>query len=201
MVIGQIWKNSCGAACLLCAAIELGVADIPAWPPICKATTKLEGTQACQDIIYRITSGAVDKPSPETVNLTKEGYSMPQNIFRAAKHLGLDRAVYADQTNPYAVAILKDPKYKSCFADCKLDTDATVDDTKAAPTPNAKQRSLLVMHTGSGLHYIMLRDSKDSSGEECMDPAPLGTGTGHKTLGDAIKKYTYTGIAIVLTKK
>lgn len=85
MVIqAQSWQNSCGAACLLCAAMELGINAFPGNFPVAAARgSPLLNNPFCERFIYQNLTNGVG-PNPNTW-----GYSMPSGIVICARNLGL----------------------------------------------------------------------------------------------------------------
>jgi cysteine protease IpaJ len=92
----QYYANSCGAACLLCAALELGHTNFAAIGN-CSAGT-LANDHVSEARLYYVSSGAAAAGLP-TVGLAKRGYSMPSNLIAAAQHIGFTNAtVYMRST-------------------------------------------------------------------------------------------------------
>ncbi|CAI8982295.1 hypothetical protein [Pseudomonas zeae] len=88
----QVYENSCGAACLLCVAKELGVEKIPVFlgsESEKLGSESLELDSRCESDLYKITSGST------TQRLQNEiaGYSMPDGIVTAGRLLGLEMSV------------------------------------------------------------------------------------------------------------
>jgi cysteine protease IpaJ len=94
----QTYPNSCGAASLLVIACALGINEIP---PFAGSRSEranvntLKLNDRCEADIYRITS---DCDSSDEDVLERAGYSLPHNIVKAGKLLGLTSEVYEDSS-------------------------------------------------------------------------------------------------------
>ncbi len=96
----QKYPNSCGAAVLLCAAMELGVRKMPLFSGSLssqKGVDTLELNSRCESDLYMITSNSLEK-KPGSSSLRKAGYSMPDNMVLAGRLLGLSIRVEKDQS-------------------------------------------------------------------------------------------------------
>ena len=92
----QSFNNSCGASCLLCAAYELGITQIPqndAYLLLQAGATPLALSQACETQLYQVTSN-----NPGNIHPQGWGYSMPSQIVDCARMLGLQAWAVADRT-------------------------------------------------------------------------------------------------------
>ncbi len=92
----QGYPNSCGAACLLCGAFELGVAQIPQnanYLLLQGGPTPLALNQGCEDQLYQVTSN-----NPGAINPNGWGYSMPSDVVACARMLGLQAWAIAYKT-------------------------------------------------------------------------------------------------------
>ena len=163
----QTFPNSCGAASLLCAAIELGTAQLPTVKayPLWAFPIPLAPNLTCEKAIYSVTSGN-DGRTPTDAT----GYSLPSYIHDCVVAMG--RTAVAHVPNTLVGALLK-TVYSADVA--RATGNGMVINSSSAPArPGANQRLLRVMRVGEdawykpnvGLHYIMVRP--DGS---VMDPA------------------------------
>ena len=194
----QTFPNSCGAVCLMCAAVELGTTTIPAdttvhamWVVQQPMTVP---NQACENLIYAVTSGA-----PGFATATS-GYSLPSRIGKAARALGLTTIAFVP-TSIIGTTLL------SLYGTEELDARnvGTLTKRQAAPTLEERQRLLKVMRVGNatsilpagGLHYVMMRPDGT-----VMDPA---CGQNFPNMNELIAAqqaqgvfYADTGVAILI---
>ncbi|NHZ83191.1 hypothetical protein F2P44_28530 [Massilia sp. CCM 8695] len=182
----QTFKNSCGAAALMCAAMELQVTLLPKvdsnpnkyW----KEPGELRLTQYVEAKIYSITSG-----QPDTEPSDESPYSLPSNMAIAAKLLDLSMDIYL--TGSARVNIVN--KFKG-EEEATLENGGHVHD-ESPPKFNGDERRLLVLaNKEGGLHYVMQHFG------EIMDP-----GEGEITTLENIIKggYKEVGITIVLKRR
>lgn len=211
---GQCFSNSCGAASLLCAAIELDVKQIPARPALqnlwnVESTITLpNGDYESERKIYAVTSGIARTAVPDI----DTGYSLPSNIARAVKALGLDATAYV----PYNLSgILLRFLYGDEIVN-SINAGMPVIYAYAPPLIE-NQRLLKVFRVGdaafwkpaTGLHYVMQRPNNS-----LMDPAAFYDDKGHPGGDDFIsvdnciqhhrtqnRYYQDTGISILISKK
>lgn len=163
----QTFPNSCGAASLMCAAVELGTTAVPQDTTVhamwFAAQPMASPNLACENLIYAVTSGATGFATAAS------GYSLPSRIGKAARALGLTTIAFVP-TSIIGTALLA--LYGTEELDAKSVGTLTV--RKAAPLPTEGQRLLKVMRVGdatsklpaTGLHYVMLRPDGT-----VMDPA------------------------------
>ncbi len=139
----QSQQYSCGAATLLCAASELGVAQIPAGP-LWASGCALAVNDTCELKLYQVTSPA-------------SHYSMPSGIVRCARGLGLKAKALA--YNTWTVWGLK-KSFKAEIADLKSLAALQEDrHSKSVFKPNNNQRELKILfdRDTKALHYVMVR--------------------------------------------
>jgi hypothetical protein len=89
----QDFDFSCGAASLLCAAMELGVTHLPDLGSKARGQT-LQPSYTCEAALYQITSGSSTGGRMVQQDMSKLGYSYPHNIAIAARELGLTVQIY-----------------------------------------------------------------------------------------------------------
>ncbi len=180
----QRWLNSCGAASLMCAARELGIAALPAniklglWD----VPTRLDVNDECETRIYQMTGSKADramdlktlrdllKTNPKSDALKKWDYSLPTDILACARHIGL-KGSHAVAYKTKTVTALK-IAFGSEWQKIKKDEEfAPQDADHSTITPKAGERELKVLLSRKylALHYVMVRP--DGS---VMEPA-----TGH----------------------
>jgi hypothetical protein len=152
----QRYRNSCGAACLLCAAKELSVAAIPVnqgyalWK---NAPEPLALSEACEKRLYQVTS----VHSRLGANPQSWGINLPSNIVLCARMLGLKAKVIAYDT--YTVGRLKRvfsdemPKLAGMHA---LETSSSSHST-FRPNPRQRELKVLVDRRSGNMHYVMVR--------------------------------------------
>ena len=154
----QTYPNSCGAASLLCAASELGVATIPAnatYPRWTGGPKPLAVTTACETDLYQVTGSATGAPSPQDW-----GYSMPSGVVSCARLLGLNAWALAYDT--WTVKGLKFA-YNDEIARLRgLNALAESSDTHSTTKPVGHQRELKILFgrersNFGALHYVMVR--------------------------------------------
>lgn len=199
----QVFIRSCGAACLLCAAQELGIKKIP---PLKNSQSELYGLDTlelnmrCEFDLYRITSGYSTQKKTYG-KLSNAGISMPDGIVTAARILGLNAYVvekrgvlpqFLKYLYPNTTEILHGMGCPINHHDQKL---------------NEQQRCLEVllefsMHTKDyTLHWVLHR-----SDGSYMDPDTGKNYANFKSLnkdlqsdtGDHFAKYFKTGISIIV---
>jgi hypothetical protein len=206
----QRYPDSCGAASLLCAAIELGLTNLPDlghgplpaylsnFNPLALSNQGWDGralqtTDQCETAIYYVTSGR-----------TLRGYSLPSAISRAALALGLRVTAYLGTfwRRPFSLPGLT-AAYPNEIADVR-NLGINIH-SRAFMYLKTNQRALSVLvrtgRRGGGLHYVMRRP-----GGSFMDP---DTGADHSwwtfihhrrpVTGAAIPT-TYTGVSLVLSR-
>lgn len=159
----QTYANSCGAASLLCAAYELGVAQIPQSPVyllLRAGATPLALSRACETQIYQVTSN-----NPGNINPHGWGYSMPSRIVICARMLGLQAWAVAYRT--WSVRGLKIGYSDELRALRALNALAEPGGSwwrsnNSSFRPVGHQRELKVLlgrgrHNFGGMHYVMVR--------------------------------------------
>lgn len=182
--IKQSYDNSCGAACLTCAAKELGIDDFPDVRP-------WNGEQFivsphCERLLYQYT-GTGDPG----VDIKNRGYSMPAKLATIGRELGLKNPTIYMQENFYGTALTV--WYKSALAEARGAGIPVV----LGPMPALAdyQRALKVMAVMKvcGLHYVMQRP--DGS---FMDPGDGQNFDSFEAMNSSwLKCYADTGIALV----
>ncbi|MGY4640998.1 hypothetical protein [Pseudomonas sp. TE24901] len=182
----QAFDFSCGAASLLCAAVELE-ATLPGGMT---ATDALR-TNMCEVELYKFTSGALTGGVVKPFDPTKAGYSYPHSVALAARTLGLNVTIYMEGFLASALATL----YPKCEELC---VKAGFPVIHGAPPPMAANRRALCVVTTFvvGLHYVMLRP-----GGDFMGPADGDNHDNFKTMNTWSKVYSQTGITLVLEKE
>lgn len=171
---------SCGAACLLVAAKELGVSTMPHDPPY-MIGQPLELTNGCERAVYAVTASG------------REDYSMPDGIALAAGKLGLDVSVYM---SGYVVPRLLEWKYPGVRHSLE---QQGVDIEYGVPVLEDHQRMLVAVGVGVlGLHWVLYRPDATY-----MDPAYNKNYTcslwGMSQLG--VLRYVDTGVYVVLESR
>lgn len=170
----QLLPASCGAASLMCAALELGTQWIeaqPNWGPLWQQRARLACDGPTEMRLYAVTSGnGGGGPHPGC------GYSMPSYIYETALALGLDASAFVD-TSAVGTAL-------RWFYNTELQRAQSLgmlvhDQPPRKPTQN--ERLLRVVRNGPdswykpaiALHWIMERP--DGS---VMEPAGFSGGSG-----------------------
>lgn len=202
----QTYENSCGAAALLCAATELGITQIPragrwsfleASTPLVGNTGEVsqallgwrgdyfvnglvEGGQRVEAALYAVTSGDL------------KGYSVPSRVAGCARQLGLTIRIYLGPGPASAALLLAYPNERAACADQGVAIHET-----ASPGATEKERELVVLQVGLGLHYVMRRPP-NCGFDTYMDPA---NGKDYTDF-DALKgngKYVDTGVSLMVS--
>lgn len=173
----QSYVNSCGAATLLCAAQELGVAQIPqnaAYVLLAAGPTQLALTRACEKMLYQVTSN-----NPGTVNADGWGYSMPSRVVACARMLGLTAWAVADQT--WTVRGLKMGFRDELAALRAMNALAEPggswwrsNHSTFRPVGHQRELKILLGRNNGALHYVMVRPNGT-----VMEP---GAGVDHDTI-------------------
>ncbi|WP_127903848.1 hypothetical protein [Solirhodobacter olei] len=170
----QTQPGSCGAASLLCAAIELGCTTLPgrrAWGELWTETVPLSCDQTSELRIFSVTSG-----SAGSIPYASLGHSLPSYICEVAAVLGLEATVFI-ANNP--IGTLLEFVYRSEIA---RSAELRVEVVESPPPhPGAGERLLRVTRVGPSywlipavaLHWVMERP--DGS---IMDPAGAEFGHG-----------------------
>jgi hypothetical protein len=180
----QMTGLSCGAACLLVAAKELGVTHLPGHSPDAKFMSgqELALDNACERAIYDVTAGG------------KETYSLPDGIAKAARLLGLDVTVHMSGC---LVPPLLEWKYPQVREACNA---MGIEVASGTPTLGEHERMLVAVGIGAGLagmHWVLYRPDTTY-----MDPASNKNYTcslwGMGQLG--VFRYTDTGVYVVVGK-
>jgi len=162
----QTHIKSCGASSLLCAAMELGSTEIPATPqwPLWTNEIQLTTNKTCEMAIYSVTSGGGGlPPGPDA------GYSMPSNIYEAARPLGRSAVAYVPNslTGAALSTLYSNDVKRAKMLGMRVESSAP-------PHPTDNQRLIRVLRVGddawykpaTGLHYVMHRPD-----DSVMDPA------------------------------
>lgn len=155
----QTYKNSCGAATLLCAIIDLGYKSLPAKPSIHPlwvggADLTAGPTKQAETMIYAITSGCDRCPD------NGSGYSLPSGIAKVCQAINLKAQVYVPTSIVPSLLLLFYPNEMSQAASNGMDITRT-----APPKPTGNQLLLRIVRVGEdkmlslnlGLHYVLER--------------------------------------------
>lgn len=180
----QMFMNSCGAVCLLCAAGELAIFHLPNLPGSMCLGQRIQPTGNCEAAIYQLTSGATTGSRPVGAALHNAGYSMPHNIVFAARLMGLDGEIFMQ--NNWTSLLLR--QFYPSAVNLSTGFGITINQ-QAAPAPGPNERVLrIVRPMVIGLHYVLERPDGTF-----MDP-----GTGQNYPNFAAMGYPDTGIAILI---
>lgn len=168
-VYRQRMPASCGAACLMCAALELGMTRIAANPNLDPMLWAAPQALACdtqsEQRLYSVTGGGGGAvPTPAS------GYSMPSYIYEAAQTVGLDASAFINAGSPIGLGLQL--LYSTEIN--RAQNVGMVVHRQAPRRPTANERLLRVVRNGPdnffipamALHWIMERP--DGS---VMDPA------------------------------
>ncbi|MFJ4153303.1 hypothetical protein ACIPZF_00620 [Pseudomonas sp. NPDC089752] len=184
----QQFNNSCGAASLLCAAVELQARQLPNVGGSNRGQP-LAVTPTCEAALYEITSGALTGGHVKPIIHGALGYSLPHNLAIAARELGLDVAIYIHGRLSSMISTFYPDAEPNCIR-----AGFTVNH-REAPSLAHNQRALKVMISGGvGLHYVMKR-----SDGTYMDPADGNDFTSFNHMNSWSKMYKFTGITLVLS--
>lgn len=198
----QTFPQSCGAATLMCAALELGINELPAnninflWAG--PRRLKKGPTKEAEIQIYSVTSG--ENKIPTMVS----GYSLPSKLALAADILDLEMTVHLP---PSVTSTILTTLYPSEIVDAR---NAGVNIVRSIPPrlilDQVRLRILRVGGAGffniaSGLHYVLERRNGS-----VMDPA---LGQNYANLDElqrllrtmAKTAYVDTGITVTLEEK
>lgn len=184
----QSQPGSCGAACLMCAAQELGITWTPPnpdWGTLWQRGTPLSCDQTTELRIYSVTSGHAG-----AIRDPRYGHSLPSYICEVAKVMGLDAAGFAP--NDLFGSLLQ-LLFRSEYA--RAETMGVAIRKGPPPKPRQDERLLRVIRNGRrhwplpaiDLHWIMERP--DGS---IMDPAGFEFGYGPGTAWNAPSLETVT---------
>lgn len=186
----QDFEFSCGAASLLCAAMELGITHMPITGALSTGQPLLPTTM-CEAALYQITSGSVTGGRVAQQDLGKMGYSYPHNVAIAARELGLTVQIYMNGLLASVLSVV----YPKCEAQCVRAGFAVIHGP--APALAANRRALKVVLTfGIGLHYVMQRPNG-----QYMDPGDgMDFPDFEKMNKSWLKLYKETGITLVLER-
>ncbi|AUT71239.1 hypothetical protein [Paraburkholderia hospita] len=176
----QFSALSCGAACLLVAAKEPGIADMPNYPPF-MVQQPLALSNGCERAIYAVTAN------------NQQTYSMPDGIALAAIKLGLDVEVYMSGCMVPQLLEWKYPNVRAALGNLNVDVES------GTPILKDHQRMLVAVGIGLvGLHWILYRPDTTY-----MDPAYDKNYTcslwGMGQLG--VFRYIDTGVYVVVSTK
>lgn len=180
LTMQQASSNSCGAACLLVAAKELGVTQRPHHPPyMFEGPLELDTTS--ERAIYGITAGGTD------------GYSMPDGIARAAQVLGLRVEAYMSGCMVPRLLEWKYPSVRTEMENLDVDIHAGI------PVLDDDERMLVAVGVGLlGLHWVLYRPDGTY-----MDPAHnqnhAGSLWGMSQL--LVLRYIDTGVYMVVSRE
>jgi len=187
----QTYDNSCGAAGLLCVALELGVRTLPQIHGSLCTGQILEPNRGCETALYQITSGAMAAGlGPGGAGLVKAGYSLPHNVVVCARHMGLEGRVYL-QRGVYSVVL--ELLYASCIRQCEEFGIEIVRSAPPALRPFQRELVIVGVLKVAALHYVMHRPDGTF-----MDPLD---GRNYACFGAMnnswLKSYSHTGISLV----
>lgn len=203
----QTRAGSCGAACLMCAALELGVTRAPArpdWGALWRERAPLACDEATELRLYSVTAGGAGR-----VPNAGSGHSLPSYICEAAMALGLTSSVYlANGLLETALELL----FRSEIARAEALGLHVQQGPPPHPTPGT--RLLRVIRNGPSrwflpavaLHWVMQRPDAsimDPAGREFgHGPGPAWNVADFATLAAARRSqgvdYVDTGIGIML---
>lgn len=196
----QGMANSCGAASLLCAAIELGVDKMPVFTSDTARNDSLKLNNICESGLYQMTCGN-HNPLKHCTDLSQAGYSMPENIVTAARILGLETYVVEDNSFFSKALSFIYPHVKEMLGGIGCEIIQT-DNPLSENQRKLEAVAVSVAGIPVGLHWVMCRP--DGS---YMDP---GTGKNSPDFAgteENMKQYNYrfcgyykTGISVILTK-
>ena len=159
-VVGQTSALSCGAACLLCTALELQstptVVGLPATTPLAlliASGVPLSVSNAWLAAIYQVSGAGA------------AGYSLPSGIITAAQYLGLRATVIMAQTKTMSYL---QSKYPHEIATCLPNTIPVAASTLGDLRLDPNQRALHCVRIGQtpAVHWVLQR-----SDNSYMDPA------------------------------
>ena len=159
-VVGQTSALSCGAACLLSAALELQstptAAALPPTNPLALlilSGTPLAVSNAWLTAIYQVSGGG------------NADYSLPSGVINAARCLGLNATVIMAQTK--TMGFLQ-KKYPHEIAACSANTIPVATATLGDLTLTQNQRAMHCVRIGQtpAVHWVLQRDDNSY-----MDPA------------------------------
>ncbi len=171
-VVGQTSSLSCGAACLLCAALELkSVPTVGDMKPdkklhiLISSGTPFENTPNWQAAIYEITAGGTAE------------YSLPSAVIQAAGYLGMKAKVITAQTK--TVDFLQ-WKYPHEMQKCQENMETVAKSNLGDLTLTNTQRALHCVRIGQtpAVHWVLQRDDNSY-----MDPAGGAEPLDHKKGG------------------
>jgi hypothetical protein len=187
----QTYENSCGAVGLMCAALELGVSELPSVNGWRYWTSKEDFTEATDVVERRIYSVTCGKPEDEP-HKQNSSISLPSNIGKAAKKLGLSMHVYLAGTGKCTYLLKIFDKERG-----QVEADGVRVDDGEPPAIKEDERRLLVLHHAgnlSKLHWVMQRPGS------VMDPG-AGESVQLQQLVGEEKPYEEVGIVIGLQKQ
>jgi hypothetical protein len=160
----QSYANSCGASCLLCAALELGVVQVPhnaVYPHWAVGPNPLVNSVFCETQLYEVT-GENGRAGGPPANW---GYSLPSGVVECARLLGLHAWAVAHRT--WSVRGLKMGYRQELNRLVRMGALAQVGGSwwrrnRSVTAPVAHQRELKILvgrdrANFGGLHYVMVR--------------------------------------------
>ena len=180
----QTYSKSCGAAALMCAAIELDVKTIPSNPihSLWANEHKIRlpnGDMKSEKMIYAITSGDSGIPNE------RSGYSLPSKIAIASRLLGLTTISFVPKSTIGNLLLF-------LYGSEKLNAKnaGMLVKRESIPVLQNGQRLLKILRGGDvscwkpafGLHYVMQRPDLS-----IMDPCE---GKNYRNLNECIKNYS-----------
>jgi hypothetical protein len=203
-IVGQTSALNCGAACLLCAALELN--SVPA-----------VGNMAVNKPLYQLISAGIPLAASNAWLLAiydisgagQAGYSLPSGIIEAAGYLGMTATVLMAQTQ--TVNFLQ-KAYPHEVANCLPHTIRVTNNRLGDLTLVAGERALHCVRIGQthAVHWVMQRDDNTymdpAGGAVPLDVAQGGGDRADRTtlkatgqpLGLLTMAYHGTGLAIKL---
>lgn len=148
----QQFLNSCGAASLLCAAHELGVANIPAYEPalLWAMQVPLALDNACEARLYQVCCNQLDGANP-----ANWGYSMPSKVIFCAQLLGLEAWAVAHDT--WTIGALKLVYGVELERLRQMGALVEIGSRRSTFAPGPNERELKVLTAWGALHYVMVR--------------------------------------------
>ena len=182
----QSYGGSCGAVCLMCAAIELNIRQIRTLPPESRymhwpivAPIDLDTNEQCERIIYNATgqNGGPGDPG-------NWGYSMPSDIVITARRLGLRAEVISYETNSLERLTGRYPEEVPLL---KLMMAHKPEAGQHSPDrPAWGRREIRALWKGRWLHYILVRPDGTA-----MDPA---NGSNYESVHQAKRPFLGTTV-------
>ncbi|MES2824670.1 MAG: hypothetical protein V4732_13780 [Pseudomonadota bacterium] len=193
----QAHDNSCGAASLLCAALELEIELIPQDPhySLWIDETPLLNDDECETRIYQVTS---DNPWGDDADANGWGYSLPSGIVRCATMLGLNARVIVYSTWSVRLLRWQYPLEITRLRNLNALEERGGSRSDLMPAQNEREIKVLVNRPGCNirdlqLHYVMVRPNN-----QVMEPSQ-----GINLLNNVVTKHRLnmhgTGISVLVS--